>query len=483
MVVFGRAIAKGAKMKNLISMLTAGAAALTVVGAANAADLPSKKAAPAQYVKICDAFGAGFFYIPGSDTCLKVGGQVRAEYTLRTNANAVAAAKSGSTPIYYNRDSAAFRARAYMNLDARTKTSYGDLQTFIEYRVTQDTTGAGTVGGQYGAFPGTSANWFYLTNAYIKFAGITAGRANSSFDFYGQGLEYLVASFVYNQPVNKLAYTASFGGGFSATISAEDKSDRVVSDTGADTTAYSTTKNAPIVYGGQKTPDFVANLRADQAWGSAQVAGALHTINAVNSYGTAFGANYATNYTGKNATGYAANAGLKINLPMLAAKDVLWLQASYSKGATDYTNPLDNYGSGVGSLYYKGTAVSVPSFDGFVRADGSLALTQQYSFFGGIQHNWTAEFKSSMFASYLNSKVSNVAYANSGNAANAAVYLVGANAIWSPVAGFEMGPEVVYVKAKLSGANAYTGAAGTTTQSALNGASDVRARFSIRRSF
>ena len=44
------------------------------------ADLPARKAAPVEYVKVCDAYGAGFFFIPGTDTCLKVGGYVRAEY-------------------------------------------------------------------------------------------------------------------------------------------------------------------------------------------------------------------------------------------------------------------------------------------------------------------------------------------------------------------------------------------------------------------
>ena len=50
------------------------AAGLFTVAAAQAADLPSRKAAPVTYVRICDAYGAGFFYIPGTDTCLKVGG-------------------------------------------------------------------------------------------------------------------------------------------------------------------------------------------------------------------------------------------------------------------------------------------------------------------------------------------------------------------------------------------------------------------------
>ena len=61
------------------TLLGSAAVIMTMVGA-QAADLPSKKAAPATYVKICDAYGAGFYTIPGTDTCVKIGGYVRAEY-------------------------------------------------------------------------------------------------------------------------------------------------------------------------------------------------------------------------------------------------------------------------------------------------------------------------------------------------------------------------------------------------------------------
>ena len=64
-------------------LLLGSAAALVAVASASAADLPSKKAAPTQYVKICDAAGAGYFYIPGSDTCLKVGGYVELDWVYR----------------------------------------------------------------------------------------------------------------------------------------------------------------------------------------------------------------------------------------------------------------------------------------------------------------------------------------------------------------------------------------------------------------
>src|SRR5262245_61822949 len=57
------------------TLLLGTAAAFAVTGGAQAADL-ALAVEPIDYVKICDAFGAGYYYIPGTDTCLAVGGYV-----------------------------------------------------------------------------------------------------------------------------------------------------------------------------------------------------------------------------------------------------------------------------------------------------------------------------------------------------------------------------------------------------------------------
>ncbi|MBN8937876.1 MAG: porin, partial [Rhizobiales bacterium] len=49
------------------SLLLGTAAGFIAIAGAQAADLPGK-AAPAEYVRICDTYGAGFFFIPGTDT-------------------------------------------------------------------------------------------------------------------------------------------------------------------------------------------------------------------------------------------------------------------------------------------------------------------------------------------------------------------------------------------------------------------------------
>ena len=66
-------------MKLVKSILLGSVAGLVAVTAAQAADLPVKAKA-VEYVKVCSLYGAGFYYMPGTDTCLKVGGYVRAQY-------------------------------------------------------------------------------------------------------------------------------------------------------------------------------------------------------------------------------------------------------------------------------------------------------------------------------------------------------------------------------------------------------------------
>ena len=69
-------------MRGLILNGSVAAAAFSIVGAASAADLPVKAKA-VEYVRICSLYGAGFFYIPGTDTCIKIGGYLRADTTFK----------------------------------------------------------------------------------------------------------------------------------------------------------------------------------------------------------------------------------------------------------------------------------------------------------------------------------------------------------------------------------------------------------------
>src|SRR3712207_4034370 len=104
-------------MKLVKSLLLGSAAGLTAVAGAQAPDLPVKKAAPAvEYVRVCTAYGVGFFYIPGTDTCLRVSGRTRAEYQYTST--------RAYTGALANGDVSGFSGQGWVNFDARTQTAY-----------------------------------------------------------------------------------------------------------------------------------------------------------------------------------------------------------------------------------------------------------------------------------------------------------------------------------------------------------------------
>jgi hypothetical protein len=63
---------------NIKSLLFGSAAALVAVSGARAADaVVIAEPEPMEYVRICDTYGAGFYYIPGTETCIRFSGLIR----------------------------------------------------------------------------------------------------------------------------------------------------------------------------------------------------------------------------------------------------------------------------------------------------------------------------------------------------------------------------------------------------------------------
>ncbi len=60
------------------SLLLGSAAGIVAVATAQAADLPTRKAAPVEYVRVCNVGGITGWTLPGSDTCVKFSGYVTA---------------------------------------------------------------------------------------------------------------------------------------------------------------------------------------------------------------------------------------------------------------------------------------------------------------------------------------------------------------------------------------------------------------------
>ena len=105
---------------NLKNFLLGTSASVLFVTGATAADLPVAPE-PVDYVRVCDVHGTGFFYIPGTETCLQVGGQVRSRYEY---ADERAGTRGGAGP-------SEFSARGRIWLDARNESEWGTVRTFV----------------------------------------------------------------------------------------------------------------------------------------------------------------------------------------------------------------------------------------------------------------------------------------------------------------------------------------------------------------
>src|SRR5882757_4460887 len=171
-----------AAMSRIKGSLLSAAAVLASLGTAHAADLPVKAVA-VQYMKICSLYGDGFYYIPGTDTCLKMGGYLRTQAEYNTGGGGIPA---GTIPFEasqarFTRDltnDINYRTRAVISWDVRQQTEYGMLRTYLRFGVEQTT--PFTSGG------GSSGTPFF-DRGFIQFAGFTVGKSQSFFDLFSYG--------------------------------------------------------------------------------------------------------------------------------------------------------------------------------------------------------------------------------------------------------------------------------------------------------
>ena len=177
------------------------------------------KAKPVLYVKICTLYGDGFYYIPGTDTCIKMGGYARIQAEYNAGGGGVNdGTLSQLLQARYNRQETNdidYRVRGAISWDVRQQTEYGTLRTYIRTGVNQSTPADGIAGVVF---------W---DRAFIQFAGFTVGKAQSFFDTvtYGGAFTYHNVRTVSDTGAsgwNVWAYTAQFGNGFSGTLSLED---------------------------------------------------------------------------------------------------------------------------------------------------------------------------------------------------------------------------------------------------------------------
>jgi hypothetical protein len=463
----------------LNKMLLATSAVIVTVIGAQAADLPSKKAAPATYVKICDAYGAGFFYIPGTDTCVKLGGYVRAEYQYVPGKNSInAAATTAATVISQDKSTLSetgFEVRGRIDVDARTPTSMGAARTFVRLR-------AANTSGIRNTKPGTSlaaaaqvdsnasATAISIESAMVQWAGFTFGVAPENYA--------MMPSQIYNanpwagfpNGMKQIAYTATLGGGVSATLAIEDRRDFGYDP---ESTVYQRVSTGANIVG---------NVRMDQAWGFAAVHGLVGN-NSVNNASVVAGTVGEKTYMG-----YAIGATVNFKLPMIAAGDQVWFTANYADGALGAIlsgGSLNNMATASarringGVLYIASnvqqTAVGTPNtFDTTTGWNIAMAAT----------HYWAPQWRSNFSAGYVEFTPPTAAASYTTlTLGKGKLWEVAGSLIYSPAKDFDIGLELQYANMKAALQNA-----STTNSWALAGRpglseSNVTTKLRIERAF
>ncbi|MBV8752795.1 MAG: porin [Hyphomicrobiales bacterium] len=518
-------------MKMVKSLLLGGAAGLAAVAGAQAADLPVK-AKPVEYVKVCSLYGEGFFYIPGTDTCIKIGGWVRYDQYFNATGSGDPLITAGGgrndsfdSPDYFT------RARTVVSFDVRTQTEYGTLRSY--YR-----------GGFELTSNFVSQGAYYTERAFVQFAGFTFGKTQSYFDTWAQAWSYAhgflgAGANTAAAGRNLMAYTATLGNGVSWTIAAEDTTSRrgalwdagtnglsigsfpgpntwngvgyptcgfgsVTSDQNIANTASPLSVSGACAtgdYAAQQVPDIVSSLRVDQAWGSAQISGALHQVRG-NFYGNDVQATITqgpTAFTGVrpgDAWGWAVAGGIVVNLPWNPG-DKFWIEGAVGEGTPCYVGICQDGVNGNFTRFDGHNVANGWGLDGvFANAVGNgqnspaaggtsnftgIQLPTVWDVAAAVEHYWTPALRTSLFGSVTSwdpGSSGNAIMCNSPNAPTRGIagqtgapgvptpanygtnpisggaiagcnyafelFAVGTRTVWNPVKNLDIGVEVMW---------------------------------------
>jgi hypothetical protein len=177
------------------------AAVLVAVTGARAADAIVAEPEPVEYVRVCDAYGKGYFYIPGTETCIKFSGSVRVQYgfTHRHDQDyyqaTTQAQVNGAAPLTpYELDQTSAHEANYtvqLRVDAKNETEYGTLGSFFRMEAESTEGGHDDV---FSASEGPSAAGVVVNQAVISLGGFRMGY-NDNFWSTNHGYGYYQARF------------------------------------------------------------------------------------------------------------------------------------------------------------------------------------------------------------------------------------------------------------------------------------------------
>jgi len=452
-------------MKIAKSLLLGSTAGLVAVSGTQAADIPVK-AKPVQYVKICSLYGEGFYYIPGSEICLKIGGYVQADYGWN---------RAGSGQQHYTGANGAqdrsvnpysSRHRAHFNFDSRTQTAYGTLRTFVTVHIENRDQGTVT------ASP---------ARAFIQWAGFTFGHTKSFTDVPGTPAADSFRSLHQNQNIsdtgangtNQIAYTWELGSGMTLSVGADERRTKGLGNLSLNVTTVGA--QPTTAFGPYQHPTPWVNFAVNQAWGRFGASAIFNKINAqyytdalgVSGYApsTACVSQPGTTFCGypDDKWGWAVLSGIDIKAPALGPGDHFGGFFNYGQGAAAYSG-----GSNLGSpgLFGSGNTVALGVISDAVFVNGGqFELTTAWSTGVGYEHFWLPNFSTTVYGTYTQVRYNDTVvnsrfFCGGGGATNQNIrvgadvtcdpgfnfWLVGTHTDWYPVPGFRLAVEVLYTR-------------------------------------
>jgi len=314
---------------NIKSLLLGSAAVLVAATGARAADaIVIAEPEPVEYVRVCDTYGAGYFYIPGTETCMRIHGYVRGVVSAGDD---VYARQLGQI----DQDTYGWMTRAHLRFSTASETELGTLRTYIDSRFQWED-------GSDDSSTGT------IRNAWIELGGFRMGMGDTSFVTWTNGY-----GTVYNDDIhaplskrtNFINYTFNGGNGFSAMIGVEQGNNsgdaggayrhrRVFNANGDPASGIDSDPLNHNTIIDDYTPNFVGGVKYAQGWGG---------ISAVAAYDA------------RNEE-WSAKARLDVN----ATDDLsLFLMAGYKSHDDafavdqDYVSPVDSAGNATYLGFYR----------------------------------------------------------------------------------------------------------------------------------
>ncbi|MEM6665141.1 MAG: porin [Pseudomonadota bacterium] len=361
------------------SLFLGSAAAILAVTGAQAADPPIVESF--DYVRICDAYGTGYYFIPQTETCLRISGYMQWRTFYQHN---IEYSRGRNQALRTNNEEFDMFGRFRIRVDAREESEWGTLRGYYEGEV--------TTGGALN-----------LRHAYLQVLGFTAGHTTTPFYYGTVGPNYgTVAGDNGTTRGPMIYYSQPFGNGFSVHIGAQESDNWDTRIVGA-------------AMGGDDGPDGVLAFNVSQSWGGLHLAGIARHVQSFQ----------AAPIGQEDEFGWAIAGGLQINLDFLGNGGLIKGRAVYTSGASNFA------------------ADWAP--EGYIDASGDIELVDTWAVLGGIEVGLTPTLSAALYGGYTTVvDVEDYVGAVVGNSETESWWNAGASLFWNPINNLDIGLDVIY---------------------------------------